>query len=54
MNKLMETLGYSEPEDKARGRLHPEPTVTMATKEALAAINDMFMSDLPHEARRRY
>eukprot|EP00873_Tetraselmis_striata_P034415 jgi/Tetstr1/454679/TSEL_041568.t1 len=30
-----------------------EPTVTMATKEALAAINDMFISDLPHEASRR-
>lgn len=30
-----------------------EPTVTIATKEALAAINDMFMSELPHEVTRR-
>jgi hypothetical protein len=43
----------TESADGVATRVAVEPTVTMATKEALAAINDMFMSELPHEATRR-
>ena len=35
-----------------RAALGPEPTVTISTQAAFSTLNDMFRSDLPHEASR--